>query len=211
MFYTIYKITNKINNIYYIGKHQTTDLNDEYMGSGKLIKRAFKKYGKENFVKEILHIFDNEEDMNNKEKELVVLSEETYNLCEGGKGGFGYINKTKKNLYGKNGQFGYGKENLISGDLLKQKLIEKNKFEIHKLKISTSLKQKYLNTKHHWLGKKHSDETKKKISIKNSTSQKGKNNSQYGTCWITNGKENKKIHKKELDTWIGLGYYKGRS
>ena len=28
--------------------------------------------------------------------------------------------------------------------------------------------------------------------------QKGKNNSQYGTCWITNGIENKKIKKSDL-------------
>ena len=40
MFYTVYKITNKINGKYYIGKHQTKDLNDGYMGSGKLLKRA---------------------------------------------------------------------------------------------------------------------------------------------------------------------------
>lgn len=89
MYYTIYKITNKINNKFYIGKHQTEDLNDGYMGSGKLIRRAIEKYGSDNFVKEILHIFDNEADINAKEKELVVLSEQSYNLCDGGHGGFG--------------------------------------------------------------------------------------------------------------------------
>lgn len=35
-------------------------------------------------------------------------------------------------------------------------------------------------------------------------------NSQYGTCWITNGAENKKIKRDDLDNWISLGYYKGR-
>ena len=94
MFYTIYKITNTVNGKYYIGKHQTTNLNDEYMGSGKRIKLAIDKYGIENFSKEILSIFDNEEDMNNAERELVVLSEMSYNLCEGGKGGFSYINNS---------------------------------------------------------------------------------------------------------------------
>jgi hypothetical protein len=54
MFYTIYKITNKINNKIYIGKHQTKDLNDGYMGSGKLINAAIKKYGIEN-IKDIIN------------------------------------------------------------------------------------------------------------------------------------------------------------
>ena len=98
MFYCIYKITNKVNNKIYIGMHQTKNLNDGYMGSGKRLHSAYKKYGIENFEKEILHIFDNECDMRNKEKELVVLNENSYNLCEGGKGGFGYINRNKLNL-----------------------------------------------------------------------------------------------------------------
>ena len=92
MYYIIYKITNTLNGKYYIGKHQTTDLNDGYLGSGKLLKRAIEKYGVEHFTKEILHIFDNEVEMNAKEKELVVICEESYNLCPGGRGGFGYIN-----------------------------------------------------------------------------------------------------------------------
>ena len=95
MFYTIYKITNKIDGKYYIGKHQTKNLNDGYMGSGILIKRAIEKYGIDNFSKEILYSYSTEEEMNAKEKELVVVSEETYNLCLGGHGGFGYINTVR--------------------------------------------------------------------------------------------------------------------
>lgn len=38
----------------------------------------------------------------------------------------------------------------------------------------------------------------------------GAKNSQFGTCWITNGKENKRIKKEKLDDYIILGYYKGR-
>jgi group I intron endonuclease len=94
MFYTIYKITNIINGKTYIGKHQTKNLNDGYMGSGKILRQAISKNGLENFTKEILHVFDNEKEMNDKERELVTIDESTYNLCDGGHGGFGYINRS---------------------------------------------------------------------------------------------------------------------
>ena len=97
MFYTIYQITNLIDGKIYIGKHQTNDLDDGYMGSGRLLKRAQEKHGLENFKKEILFQLDSEQAMNAKEAELVTeefcLREDTYNLCPGGKGGWGYINQ----------------------------------------------------------------------------------------------------------------------
>ena len=84
----IYAIKNKINNKIYIGQHVTDNLDDGYLGSGKNIINAIKKYKKENFKKEILFIFDNFEDMNNKEIELVteefVRQDDTYNQIIGG-------------------------------------------------------------------------------------------------------------------------------
>ena len=56
-------------------------------------------------------------------------------------------------------------------------------------------------------GKTHSNETKMKIGESNSISQKGEKNSQFGTCWITNEKENKKIHRGDD---IPNGYRLGR-
>ena len=162
MFYCVYKITNKINGKYYIGMHQTKDLQDDYMGSGKILKQAIKKYGVQNFYKEILHIFDNEEDMRNKEKELVVICENSYNLCDGGKGGFGYLNRTGLS----------SRKGAVLSEQTKQK-ISKSKIgtklsEETKKKISENsgmkreeIKQKVSQSK---LGKKQSKEHKENIS-----------------------------------------------
>lgn len=89
--YLVYKTTNDLNGMYYIGKHATTNPNDSYLGSGVYLTRAIEKYGKEHFHKEILFDFDTEEEMNAKERELVnenlVKDETCYNLMLGGEGG----------------------------------------------------------------------------------------------------------------------------
>lgn len=91
MYYIIYQTTNQINGKKYIGKHKTDNLYDNYLGSGSLLVKSIRKYGRENFKKDILFIFDNESDMNNKEIELitddVLKNEEYYNIALGGQGG----------------------------------------------------------------------------------------------------------------------------
>lgn len=202
MFFTVYKITNLINEKIYIGKHQTKYLDDGYMGSGKILKHAISKYGIENFHKEILFVFNNEAEMNAKEAELVVVSENTYNLCDGGKGGFGFINKNKLNLYESHKENSI--RNLQSGEEQRKKYYESGK---HKSKMKSVI-NKWMQEKYPegvWIGRKHTEETKHKMR---KSKGKGFKNSQYGTCWITNGKENKKI-KKDID-FIPEGWYKGR-
>lgn len=43
--YLVYLITNTVDKKIYIGKHETYDPNDDYMGSGTILKRAQAKYG----------------------------------------------------------------------------------------------------------------------------------------------------------------------
>lgn len=109
--YYIYKTTNLVNNKKYIGKHYG-ELDDSYLGSGKIFKDALKKYGKENFKKEILCIVKNNEEANLKEKEYIKLydavkRDDFYNLKEGGDGG-NNNEKISLSLLGKNHPM-YGK------------------------------------------------------------------------------------------------------
>jgi hypothetical protein len=146
MKYTIYQITNTINGKTYIGKHQTTDINDSYFGSGRAIKEAIVKHGKENFIKEILFIFDTEEGMNAKEQELIteefVNRRDTYNLGIGGEGGPHFKGKTH-------------------GSYMKKI----NSSEEHRKKVAEGLKRAYSNGHTVWnKGKKLDAEYKQKIS-----------------------------------------------
>ena len=203
MHYLIYKTTNLINGKFYIGKHQTKDLNDGYLGSGKLIRRAVKKYGLENFHKEILFECNSEVHMNVLEKILVVPDPElNYNLCAGGKGGFDYINRNK--LYGFS-----DKEVARKGRITVNRLLSKRHLE--KLQTDETYKNNWLNKirtsnrkNPSFLGKKHTEATKAKMR---KSKNAGVNNPNYGKFWITNGLENRLI--KELD-FIPEGWYKGR-
>lgn len=219
MYYLIYKITNTINNKIYIGKHQTDNKDDEYMGSGKILKRAIKKYGIDKFKKEILFECNSLEEMNEKEAEIVdaefVARLDTYNVKLGGQGGFDYINLNNLQRFNKNNKPSEEYLKALS-QLGNKKLNELRKdneyFNELKEKISNGLKLYYSTHINIWFGKKHSEESKAKIGKANSISQKGERNSQYGKCWIYNDelKENKSIKKEDLDYWLQNGWKKGR-
>lgn len=86
--FVIYQITNLLDNRIYVGAHCTYNINDKYMGSSKYLKKDLKELGKQNFRKEILHIFDNKEDMIKMETEIVNKEFchriDTYNRMVGG-------------------------------------------------------------------------------------------------------------------------------
>ena len=97
-YYIVYKTTNTTNNKYYIGTHQSNVLMDNYLGSGKLLKMAVQKYGRKQFIRENLFIFNNPKSMFEKERELltnVYNTPECYNLAIGGSGGFTVTDRLK--------------------------------------------------------------------------------------------------------------------
>ncbi len=176
--------------------HQTDNLDDGYFGSGKLIKRAIDKYGKEAFIKEYLFIFDNYEAMALKEIELVtedlVKNSLSYNLTVGG---FGGNRITDRNHHTWSIEHTKRMQKASHAARLSDRELSDRLNAIY----SVTLKNAHASGKiryNTFTGKKHTPETKAAIGAKNRIRQSGDSNSQFGTRWITNGIENKKISKE---------------
>ena len=99
----IYKTTNIVNNKIYIGKAENQK--ESYLGSGYILKKAIKKYGKSNFEKEILEHCTSRDMLNNREIYWIKAFNSTnpdigYNITSGGTGGntFLYKNKDEMNI-----------------------------------------------------------------------------------------------------------------
>lgn len=202
----LYQITNILNNKIYIGVHTTDSLDDGYMGSGTAIKRAIKKYGIENFKKDILEFFNTYEEALLAEEQIVdndfILREDTYNLRCGGIGGFEHINNVppedRKN-------FKILKQKIASGEIKCGG--SKHWTEEGRAKVINIAKENQIKATE----KAKSPEAKikrkeKYVEIKH---QQGNNNSQFGKYWISNitTKEVKRINK---DDKIPDGWVKGK-
>lgn len=90
-YHIIYKTTNLINQKIYVGAHSTNDLDDDYLGSGDNIVKAIRKYGRENFAREVLHVHNDPKTMFLVEASIVtpefIKRKDVYNIVPGGYGG----------------------------------------------------------------------------------------------------------------------------
>lgn len=219
MFYTIYKITNQIDGKFYIGSHKTKDLNDVYMGSGKYLIHAQKKYGIENFKKEILFVFETAYEMYAKEAEIVnedfLATENTYNLKIGGFGGWDHINRTTDPADStryteqrrRNGAL-VGRANMLRAH---ERMNADPSYVVIRKRVSilanSKTQEKYPNGT--FFGKTHTEETKLKIGESTKVTSRGERNSQYGTRWI-HSLDEKKSKKIEKDAPLPEGWLEGR-
>jgi group I intron endonuclease len=187
---SVYKTINLINNKIYIGKEKYSS--NTYLGSGKILKLAIKKYGKDSFKKEILETCS-DDIIDDREKYWINFYKSTnhtigYNITIGGTGGDTFSNLSdieKEKMIEKVRKSSLGRKHKPETiKLLKQvcgkALIERkqSKEEIEKRSISlqgkpsnrkgkflseeSKLKIKNNNTKY-WLGRHHSEETKEKL------------------------------------------------
>lgn len=286
-FHYFYRIVNLINGKYYYGVHSTDNIDDGYMGSGTLLKEAYKKYGVINFKKEILKYFTTRSECLAYEASVVnksiVSDNECYNIALGGLGSTtpsGTI--TTRDSCGNVVCVNEEDERWLNGDLIgltkgftncfdietkKYVQVPNEEFQnsdryvgITSLKVPCKLigdntyilidadefwknrdkyvfptqnkvvcrdnsgkyyaldsKEAYEGIKsgelHHvWENRSYTEESRKKMSNthKRNCDQQGEKNSQFGTCWITKDKINRKIPLDDLPKYTSLGWIRGR-
>lgn len=139
----IYRTTNLINFKVYIGKSEKP-FNEKYLGSGKLLWRAIKKYGIHNFKTEILEECSSIQELNNREKFWIKEhSSNSYNLAEGGTGGWTTRYYTDLQLIKMKEKLSNSRKGRKISESTKNKLSlkNKNKFFGDKLHLSEKVKE----------------------------------------------------------------------
>lgn len=186
--------------------HSTDNMEDGYIGSGKRLWHSINYHGKENFKIEILEFFTDRKSLAAREKELVneelLKDPMCMNLKIGGEGG-GVLHKMTPEEAKIWHAMGGKRTHELHAEMLSKLTSRLNK-ERWKNGVYDSIRGNKF-----WLGKNHSNETKTKMSLtkQQTKSQSEERNSQYGTCWITDGFESKKINKDDL---IPNGWKLGR-
>jgi group I intron endonuclease len=181
--HTIYLTTNKINGKKYVGQRLDRCDNDKYLGSGKLMLKAIRKYGRENFYRINIDFALNQDEADEKEKFWQLFygcfNPSGYNIAVGAFGGDtishhphrdAIARKHSSDLKGRK----QSAEHIAAARTARISLNRKNSEET-KRKISEKLKEIYKNKDNcPWFGKHLSEEHKKRISLakqRNNSSQ----------------------------------------
>lgn len=208
-YYYTYKITcteGDYKDCFYFGKHKTTNLNDNYKGSGKKLKKYYELFPA-GYKKEIISFYSSQEELDEAEEKIIseyLNNVKCLNLCTGT---FGKMsNETKQTIseslkdrifINKDGVTKHVKKNKLNYYLNIGWNIGADKHYVtqqHKENISKSLSGRCLTNEH----KKHISE-----SIKN------KNTWTKGRIWVNNKKQRKLINKNDLQKYLSNGYTLG--
>ena len=194
----LYKIENKLNKKFYIGVHSTDDINDGYMGSGDLIIKAIKKYGKHNFLKTDLKYCDSRELLMELEKKVVnkkfVTRRDTYNVNVGG---VGLMSTWKKS------------NETIAYKLKDDPIWTETRSRNISFGICEAMKKKKCSTATREFQMLRTEKSKSKEAIKKrketyakNKHQQGENNSRYGKKAIHNDITWKWVQKEEVEKYL---------
>ena len=197
MHFIIYKTTHIETGKYYIGMHSTSNLNDGYLGSGKWIKAAVKKYGINSFHRIILKEVASYDAMRLEEQNLVnedLLKDSLcMNLMYGGKGGWNTLNDSR--LAYERRSKGGKKAHENHPNLIKN--LNRGSSE----KTTKTIKQRYGDDYFSKIGsmKIITNEYKEKLKI-----------AQRDMKMINNGVTNTFVKKEELNEYLSNGWVLGR-
>jgi hypothetical protein len=142
--------------------HTTNKLDDGYLGSGKILKRSIKKYGKENHIKEILDFCDSRDAVVSAEKRIVtedlVNHPLSMNIRTGGEGGGGWTRDQQREN---------NRKSQISQQLLRENDDQWVKRKSTKMTEANNLayKEGRIPNTPDWTGRNHTEYTKKKLSL----------------------------------------------
>lgn len=196
----IYITTNIINGKRYIGQRRFINNWESYLGSGQIIKKAIKKYGKENFFRDIIEIAYSKEELNKLEEQWIESYNATkrndfYNIAHGGNSGSKFEGKSEYEMLKIKQKISKSNKNKIVSIETRQKMskIAKNNFTTGKVKPWNKGKIGLYN---------HSEKTKEKDKylkngIPKSEAYKGENNPNYGNCYSEEIKDKMKLIWKE--------------
>ena len=169
MYHYVYQVENLVNGKIYVGKHSTENMDDGYMGSGKAITAAVAKHGIENFRKTILKEFSTAEEALSYESSIVddvfLQRCDVYNLVVGGQG-----NEQGLNAYWRT----HPQEKLEQLRQARQRitaLLESDpnfalKRSSRMAELNRQRKREGKLKTPSWSGRRHTEESKKKIAKK---------------------------------------------
>ena len=204
MYGYVYITVNLINGKKYIGQHKGT-FNPNYLGSGKLIRRAIKKYGKESFTVSILEYASTREKLNELEisyiEKLKSSGEEHYNLAKGGNCiGSIYDYMTKEEIE---------EHKRKISNTLRNKKIEYSKEEKEK-RSKRAIERNKSNFMKEICVKRNKERVWKKETLLKMHKRMENNKINLGKKYVNNGIERKMILKEELDAYLKNGWSLGK-
>ncbi len=174
----VYLTKNLINGKCYVGQHVSMNEMDSYMGSGVILKKAFRKYGKDNFVNGIIEYCETEDELNEREEYWILNFNSKipngYNISESG-----YRNGTR----------GVEPWNKGKTGIYSEETIEKMTREIRKINIKGRK------------GHSCSEEQKRKIGEANKINSAGEKNGMYNRKHSEESKQKMRKNMKGRIPW----------
>lgn len=222
----VYITTNLVNGKKYIGQKKSSVFNPQYLGSGKLLKKAINKYGRDSFKVELVEFASSKSNLDSLEK-LIILEHNAvesslfYNLACGGQGGHivDFTEEIKQKIRDKAIGRTWSEEcrkkrldylnnrHFIMSEESREKSRQSNlgKKRSKRTRLNMRLNHAdFSGDKNPFYGKKHSQDSKNKISTNNARAHIGK-------VWVNNKTDTELlITPDKVQEYIASGFVRGR-